>query len=191
MKSIKHKIITGILSAGLFLAFVAAVMQAIEHPRLGGAQFSYMFWGVLFGYWLIAIPLVFPAISGCSWNYLQTLLAPLFCAAGIIVLPYVYRLPSGLEGLMPGLVFMELLIFFPTLLLAITSFCTVFKRKIFRIGLPIICFSGLIFLSVFALQARPHHMEKCFFLIPLAVLPMIILDILMVIRLFSSMINED
>lgn len=190
MKSIKHKIIIGILSAVFFLAFVAAIMQAIEHPHLWGAQFSHMFGRVLFGYWLIAIPLVFPAISGCNWNYLQTLLAPLFCAAGIIVLPYVYRLPSGLEGLMPGLVFIELLISFPALLLAITSFCTIFKRKIFRIGLPIICFSGLIFLSVFALQTRPHDMEKCFFLIPLVILPIIVLDIFMVIRLFSSIVNE-
>jgi membrane protein len=148
-----------------------------------------MFWGALFGYWLIVIPLVFPAISSRKWDYLQTLLAPLFCAAGIIVLPYVYRLPSGLEGLMPGLVFMELLIFFPALLLVITSFCTIFKRKIFRIGLPTICFSGLIFLSAFALQTKPHDMEKCFFLIPLVILPIIVLDIFMVVRLFSSMVN--
>ena len=91
---------------------------------------------------------------------------------------------------MPGLVFIELLISFPALLLAITSFCTIFKRKIFRIGLPIICFSGLIFLSVFALQTRPHDMEKCFFLIPLVILPIIVLDIFMVIRLFSSIVNE-
>lgn len=55
MKSIKHKITIGILSAGLFLAFAVAVIQAIEHSHLGRAQFSYIFWGVLFGYWLIAI----------------------------------------------------------------------------------------------------------------------------------------
>lgn len=191
MKSIKHKVIIGILSAGLFLALAAAVIQAIEHPHWGGAQFSHMFWGVLFGYWLITIPLVFPAISGCSWNYLQTLLAPLFCVAGIIVLSYVLKNRSQreLEGLALELVFMELLIFSPALLLTITSYCTIFKRKIFRIGLPLIAFLCQILISVLALLTQSHDTERCFFLIPLAVLPMIILDILMAIRLFTSMVN--
>lgn len=43
MKSIKHKVIIGILSAGLFLALAAAVIQAIEHPHWGGRNSAICF----------------------------------------------------------------------------------------------------------------------------------------------------
>lgn len=113
------------------------------------------------------------------------LFLPPLCVATVVAIPHVLNIKStgGWEGVGELFVFIESVTIFPALLLTISAFCTIFKRKIFRIGLPIISYLGLVIISTFALLAKRHAAEIWMLANLVVFLPMAILDFLMLLPL--------
>lgn len=178
----KRRIIGAILLLGPASALGAALIQAMMLPHLSSTAFVCLFWGVLIGYCCLAVPLVFPAARGRKRDYLQTLLFPLAGELCLIAVVFANRdkQVSGLEGLGPAIVVIELAVITPVLMLAVTSFCTIFKNLKLRIGLPVLALAGHITFSCFPLSADYHESSKWVDLILIELVPIAALVLYMI-----------
>ena len=147
------------------------------------------------GYLFLASSFFYPAFYGNKWDYLRIILFPLFAGIitfGLVVASDKIRDISGMEGMYLVFLYLEFLYLGPALVLSTTAFCCRMNKRT-KILVPWSVFAVHAALNTyFLLTAKPADLNSIvIFLGCIALLPLLLLNVIMTVRILAYKNNRD